>query len=78
MDLQEEGGDLIGSHHTNEIGRDISFDKKIQNRYSSLVEHNDALVKEFKVYSSRWVMLSIFCLAAVVNQVAWISLQPVA
>lgn len=30
------------------------------------------------VYASRWLMLAIFSLATILNQVAWISLQPVA
>ena len=30
------------------------------------------------MYGFRWIELVIFCLAAAVNQVAWISMQPVA
>ena len=35
-------------------------------------------LEEYPVYKKRWAILFMFCIAAMTNQVAWISLQPVA
>ena len=33
---------------------------------------------DFEVTKARWLQLVVFCLAQLINQVAWISLQPIA
>lgn len=56
--------------------------KKINSNIYKEGGDSDSLQKKkeeiYEVTSYRWYQLAIFCLAAALNQVAWISLQPVA
>ena len=76
--LEEELNDSVT---TNEIGRD-HHPKNSSTSAKNFLNPSDSsrsgLREEFVLYKYRWVQLAIFCSAALLNQVAWISLQPIA
>lgn len=66
-----------------EIGRDHDPTAKASIYQPSAVNPStsdtmSASAGEYTLYKYRWVQLALFSLAALINQVAWISLQPVA
>lgn len=47
-------------------------------RDSNISTSISELKQEVTLYKYRWVQLTLYCMAAMLNQICWISLQPVA
>jgi hypothetical protein len=75
------------SNGTDEIGRDYNSGNRSTNKFVNsipkIIQTSTVLTAEtanivptedYTVYTYRWFVLFIFCLAAAINQTAWISL----